>query len=256
MSIVQIVFSPTGGTQKVADIITEKWGESVRKIDLSDPKTDFTSVSLDKEDIALIAVPSFGGRVPGPAVERLEKIRGNQALCTVVCVYGNRAYEDTLLELRDAAEKSGFSVIAGISAVAEHSIMHQYASGRPDEQDKSQLRNFAEKIKEKISCGASQLSSPEIPGNRPYKKAGGAGLIPKADHKCVQCGICADHCPTQAIDKENPKVTDKAKCISCMRCVAQCPQKARKINAVMVAAAAQAIKKACSVRKENELFLS
>ena len=76
MSIVQIVFSPTGGTQKVADIITEKWGESVRKIDLSDPKTDFTSVSLDKEDIALIAVPSFGGRVPGPAVERLEKIHG------------------------------------------------------------------------------------------------------------------------------------------------------------------------------------
>ena len=63
MSIIQIVFSPTGGTQKVADIITSEWNEPVRKIDLSDPDTDFSSICLDKEDVAVIAVPSFGGRV-------------------------------------------------------------------------------------------------------------------------------------------------------------------------------------------------
>jgi len=68
--------------------------------------------------VAVIAVPSFGGRVPEPAVKRLEEIRGNEALCTAVCVYGNRAYEDTLIELSDAARKSGFRVIAGIAAVA------------------------------------------------------------------------------------------------------------------------------------------
>ena len=79
MSIIQIVFSPTGGTQKVADIITSEWNEPVRKIDLSDPDTDFSSICLDKEDVAVIAVPSFGGRVPEPAVKRLEEIRGNEA---------------------------------------------------------------------------------------------------------------------------------------------------------------------------------
>lgn len=135
MSIIEIVFSPTGGTQKAADIIASEWNEPVRKIDLSDPDTDFSAIRLEKEDVAVIAVPSFGGRAPEPAVKRLGEIHGNQALCTAVCVYGNRAYEDTLIELSDAARKSGFRVIAGIAAIAEHSIMHQYASGRPDQQD-------------------------------------------------------------------------------------------------------------------------
>lgn len=254
MSVVQIVFSPTGGTQKVADIITSEWDKPVEKIDLSNAKTDFSSFNLTKDDVAVIAVPSFGGRVPALAVQRLEKIHGNEALCVAVCVYGNRAYEDTLIELSDTAQKSGFRVIAGISAVAEHSIMHQYAAGRPDAQDKSVLRGFAKKILEKISGDSADLSAPEIPGNHPYKKAGGGGLVPKADHKCNGCGVCVENCPAEAISRENPKATDSKKCISCMRCVAQCPQGARKVNAAMVAAASLAIKKACSERKENELF--
>ncbi len=253
MSVFQIVFSPTGGTQKVADTITLKWDKPARKIDLSDPKTDFAAISLEKEDIAVIAVPSFGGRVPALAVERLEKIHGNGAMCVAVCVYGNRAYEDTLIELNDAAAKSGFHVIAGIAAIAEHSIMHQYATGRPDEEDRTQLQGFAEKILEKISN--ADMSAPQIPGNRPYKKAGGAGLVPKADHKCNACGLCAEKCPAQAISRENPRETDGKKCISCMRCISVCPQSARKVNSAMVSVAAMAIKKACSEKKSNELFL-
>lgn len=253
MSVFQIVFSPTGGTQKVADTITLKWDKPARKIDLSDPKTDFAAISLEKEDIAVIAVPSFGGRVPALAVERLEKIHGNGAMCVAVCVYGNRAYEDTLIELNDAAAKSGFYVIAGIAAIAEHSIMHQYATGRPDEEDRTQLQGFAEKILEKISN--ADMSAPQIPGNRPYKKAGGAGLVPKADHKCNACGLCAEKCPAQAISRENPRETDGKKCISCMRCISVCPQSARKVNSAMVSVAAMAIKKACSEKKSNELFL-
>lgn len=253
MSVFQIVFSPTGGTQKVADTITLKWDKPARKIDLSDPKTDFAAISLEKEDIAVIAVPSFGGRVPALAVERLEKIHGNGAMCVAVCVYGNRAYEDTLIELNDAAAKSGFQVIAGIAAIAEHSIMHQYATGRPDEEDRTQLQGFAEKILEKISN--ADMSAPQIPGNRPYKKAGGAGLVPKADHKCNACGLCAEKCPAQAISRENPRETDGKKCISCMRCISVCPQSARKVNSAMVSVAAMAIKKACSEKKSNVLFL-
>ena len=252
MNLVQITFSPTGGTQKVADLITGAWGEPVKKIDLSDARADFSAVRLGGDDLALIAVPSFGGRVPAVAVQRLEQIQGNRARCAVVCVYGNRAYEDTLLELSDAAEKSGFRVIAGVSAVAEHSIMHEYAAGRPDGQDQEKLRSIAQKILEKAQSGSD--AAPQIPGNRPYKKAGGGGLVPKADHKCNACGLCAEKCPVQAIPKENPRETDGKKCISCMRCVSICPQKARKVNAAMVAVAALAIKKACTERKNCELF--
>lgn len=253
MRVVQIVFSPTGGTQKVADTITSEWDKPAEKIDLSDPKTDFAAVSLEKEDIAVIAVPSFGGRVPALATERLEKVHGNGAMCVAVCVYGNRAYEDTLIELTDTAAKSGFRVIAGIAAIAEHSIMHQYATGRPDDEDKSELQGFAEKILAKIS--GADMSAPQIPGNRPYKKAGGAGLVPKANYKCNACGLCAEKCPAQAISRETPRETDGKKCISCMRCVSICPQSARKVNSAMVSVAAMAIKKACSEKKHNELFL-
>ena len=255
MDVSQIIFSPTGGTKQVADIITKAWGMSVNEIDLTNAKTDYAALSPKKEDIVVIAVPSYGGRVPALVAERISKIRGNQAQCVIVCVYGNRAYEDTLIELKDIAEKSGFKVIAAVAAIAEHSIMHQYAAGRPDSKDKQELQDFAEKILEKINSGVAGNSTLQIPGNYPYKKAGGAGLVPKADKKCTSCGLCAESCPAQAISKENVKVSDSKKCISCMRCVVKCPQSARKVNGAMVSAAALAMKKVCSIRKENELYI-
>lgn len=254
MGVVQIVFSPTGGTQAVAGAITAAWGKPVRTVDLTDATLDFTAVTLDPEDMAVVAVPSFGGRVPALAAQRLGKISGNQAMCVAVCVYGNRAFEDTLIELSDIAETCGFQVIAGIAAVAQHSIMHQYATGRPDAQDKAELQDFARKILDKASSGPAGRTVPHIPGNRPYRKAAGAGLVPKADHRCTACGLCAEKCPAQAIDRNDPRQTDPRKCISCMRCVSICPQSARKVNSAMVAVAALAIKKACSGRKNNQLF--
>ena len=255
MNVSQITFSPTGGTDKVAEIITKAWGMPVNKIDLSNAETENSSFSLEKEDIAVIAVPSYGGRVPGLAAKRISKIHANQTPCVIVCVYGNRAYEDTLIELNDIAEKSGFKVIAAIAAIAEHSIMHQYAAGRPDVKDESELNCFAAKILDKIKSNLTGDSTPQIPGKRPYKKAGGAVLVPKANNDCTSCGLCAKQCPAQAINEENLKITDSKKCISCMRCVAKCPQSARKVNGAMVSAAALAIKKACSIRKGNELYI-
>ncbi|MDE7253114.1 MAG: EFR1 family ferrodoxin [Acetatifactor sp.] len=255
MNVSQIIFSPTGGTKQVTDIITKAWGMSVNEIDLTKAEADYSSLSVEKDDIAVIAVPSYGGRVPALAAQRISKICGNQAQCVIVCVYGNRAYEDTLIELSDIAEKSGFKVIAAVAAIAEHSIMHQYAAGRPDTKDQQELENFAKKILEKVNGSAAEASAPQIPGNHPYKKAGGAGLVPKADNKCTACGLCAENCPAKAISKENLKATDSKKCIACMRCVVKCPQSARKVNGAMVSAAALAMKKACSTRKENELYI-
>ena len=254
MALVQIVFSPTGGTGKVADIIAGEWEGPVTRVDLSDAKTDCSKIKLGQGDAALIAVPSYGGRVPKLAVERLMKINGNQARCVIICVYGNRAYEDTLVELRDIVKSCGFRTIAAISAVAEHSIIHQYAAGRPDEEDAEILRGYAKKIFGKFMDDDPSTSAFEVPGNRPYRKAGGAGLVPKATKECVSCGLCAENCPALAISRNSLKTADSKKCISCMRCVAGCPQSARKVNGALVSVAAMAIKKACSERKEAELF--
>lgn len=255
MRYIQIVFSPTGGTQKAADAVTEVWGKHTDRIDLSDAGADFSKIEFEEEDAVLIAVPSYGGRVPEPAAKRLAQLHGCSARCIIVCVYGNRAYEDTLLELQDIAEKCGFRVTAAIAAVAEHSIMHQYAAGRPDAQDIQELQDFSKRILEKLQNKNADSGRLRLPGNRPYKKAGGAGLIPKADKTCTGCGLCAEDCPVQAVSKEHIRTADAGKCISCMRCVARCPESARKVNRAMVSAAALAMKKVCSVKKNNELFL-
>lgn len=253
MKLYDIVFSPTGGTKKVVDCLTGALEGEVATVDLTDSKQDFHAVSLTKEDVAIISVPSYGGRVPAVAVERLGMVHGNGARAVLVCVYGNRAYEDTLVELEDAAKQAGFQVIAAVAAIAEHSIARQFAAGRPDAQDAAQLSDFAKQIQQKLS--AADTSEPSIPGNRPYKKAGGAGMVPKATKDCTNCGICAAECPVQAIDKDNPKKMDEKVCISCMRCIAICPQGVRKLNPVMLSGASLMLKKVCSERKECELFL-
>ena len=253
MKLYNIVFSPTGGTKQVADCFTGALEGEVTTVDLTDSKQDFRTVSLAKEDVAVISVPSYGGRVPAVAAERLGMVHGNGARAVLVCVYGNRAYEDTLVELEDTAKQAGFHVIAAVAAVAEHSIARQFAAGRPDVQDAKQFAAFAQQIQNKLSTGAS--SEPALPGNRPYKKAGRAGMVPKPTKDCTRCGVCAAECPVQAISKEDPKKVDEKACISCMRCIAVCPQGARKVNPVMLSAASLMLKKVCSERKECELFL-
>ena len=251
MSLYSIYFSPTGGTKRVADILTKGMKQEAKEIDMIKHPDMIVQTGFGENDVCLIAVPAYGGRIPSVVKEKLQKTKGNGAKAVLVAVFGNRAIDDTLLELQDVLEAGGFICAAGIEAVAEHSLMHQFGAGRPDSKDERELTDFAGKISNNLDSAKKMM----VPGDRPYREYNGVPLKPVANGKCTACGLCAKECPAGAIPKDNPKMTDKEKCISCMHCVAVCPKKARHYSRLMRFIAGQKIKKNCSERKENKLYL-
>jgi len=251
MSVYQIVFSPTGGTRKAASRLASAFGES-EFIDLSKPAA--SALSLKKEDIAIVAVPSFGGRIPPVAAERIAALSGNGARAVLVSVYGNRASEDTLIELYDLLTAGGFRCCAGVEAIAEHSIARQFAAGRPDADDCAQLEGWSAQLKELLSADHGDYT-PALPGNRPYKPTKPSSAKPLVSEACVFCGACAERCPVEAIPADAPNTTDNDKCVSCMRCIAVCPVKARHLDAKLLAGVSERLAPACSDPKENRLYL-
>ena len=59
----------------------------------------------------------FAPRVAETAMERLGKIRGKQVPAILIVVYGNRDYEDALIELRDYACEAGFIPVAAAAFI-------------------------------------------------------------------------------------------------------------------------------------------
>ena len=245
-----ITFSPTGGTKRTADILASAIADQWNHIDLLRP---ISKISLTADDICLIAVPSFGGRIPTTTAERLANIHANGARAILVCVYGNRAYEDTLSELQDVLTDCGFECVAAVAAIAEHSIIREFGAGRPDADDCAELTAFAEKIKERLEYPTDKPLI--VPGEHgTYKPFKNTPFVPAKTDDCVNCGTCAEACPTQAIG-DTPDKIDPERCIKCMRCVAVCSTGARKLDEKIFAALRERLAAVCGTRKENELFL-
>ena len=244
-------FSPTGGTRKVGDILAKALGGAWEERDLTAP---VEPVTLSQEDLVILSIPTYGGRVPAGSLKGLAGVRGNGAKAVLVCVYGNRAWEDTLTEMQDAVEAQGLRCVAAVAAVAEQSLFRRYAAGRPDADDAAELALFAGKIRAKLD--AADLSVPALEGaHGAYKQFGGVPFKPQGSAQCKTCGLCVSKCPAGAIDPANPCVTDEAKCISCMRCTLICPNGARAMDAAVMDAAAEARVAILSGHKDNHLYL-
>lgn len=241
-------FSPSDTTRKYAKAMTDAFGGESQLIDLTHGSCEIESELIDGDTVLLIS-PVYAGRIPALAADLFRQIDGHGMRAIVAVVYGNRDYDDALLELADIAVNDGFDVIAAGAFIAQHCIFPKVANGRPDASDMAVAADFMERAKE-----SDNLDISTIKGNRPYKKPGAVPLQPQTDeNECLSCGVCARECPTGAIDPVT-LATDKNKCITCCRCIAVCGSHARKFKGVKYATVSKIFCAQNSKRRGPELF--
>ena len=241
-------FSPTGGTKKVAAAIAAGFNTPVEEMDLTSADA---SVTLGENDALMAVLPVYAGRVPQISLERISTLKANGQKAVAVVVYGNREYDDALLETKNALEANGFQVIAAAAFIAEHSIVRSIAAGRPDAEDEALCRQFAVDVMAK----ADNATSVQVPGNDPYVELKPSAFHPAADETCVKCGVCAEQCPLGAIPIDEPNKTNNDMCINCMRCVHICPQQCRTLPTPFLAGATQMLNEKAAGYKKPAIFL-
>ncbi|WP_428072193.1 4Fe-4S binding protein [Candidatus Avelusimicrobium alvi] len=252
-----VFFSATGLTEKTADAFLSALPLPAEKIDITPFSARGFARTFGPDELAVWAAPVYGGRIPAAAKERFLQLKGTQTPAVLLAVFGNRDYDDALLEMCDLALAGGLVPAACAAPVAEHSIMHSVAAGRPDAADREKLAAFAQAVWRKLENAAdiSSLSLPFVKGRRPYMAYPNIPFKPAASAACIQCGKCARECPVNAIPADAPEQTDKTRCISCMRCISVCPAGARGLNKIALALAEKVFAFKHGARKEPEFFI-
>ena len=209
---------------------------------------------LSSDDVAVVVMPVFAGRISKTARERLSKIKGDNTPAIAVVNYGNAHVTDSLLELVELLNDNDFNVIAASSTVSHHSIFDGVAVGRPDGNDLEKIDNFAKNCIEKLELNESLNS--EIPGNRPYTDYKQLPFEIICDETlCAFCYDCVSICPENAIPEDNPIETDLEICSRCTACISICPENARKFSGAAFEAKKPDFENANSERKEPEFYL-
>ena len=241
------VFSPPGGTSKIAAAIAG--ARMGTRIDICRP---VEPQEMPAGAPLLAVVPVYGGRIPAIAAQRLLALQGSGNPAIAVVVYGNRAYEDALLELKNVLTEAGHQVIAAAAFIAEHSIIRSIAADRPHADDLARAVEFGAAVEARLN---GELSTVDVPGNAEYRPLPQMPATPLVTDACGGCGMCAHKCPVGAIPLSNPRSTDAAKCILCMRCVAICPRKARILPPPMVEAFTARLNAVASEPKQPEIYI-
>lgn len=251
----EIYFSATGTTGTYTNLVAAGTCiEPGKRFDVTCGEAP--AEEFGEDELVVFGMPVYAGRIPDSAARRLQTFQGHNTPAIALCVYGNREYEDALLELCDLAAARGFRIVSAAAFIAQHAIFPVVAAGRPDEEDKAAAAVFARESIRRLDTVQTAAAIPaiEVPGNRPYRETKPIPLHPAADRKCNRCGVCAQRCPAGAIPVDMPKRTDKARCIACGRCVRICPRRARRFRGLPYALVARKFRKRFSMRKEPSCF--
>ena len=276
--IAAVFFSPTGNTRKavveIADVIARREGIAVREIDFTLLGAREEVRKFEAGELVIFGTPVYAGRIPNkilPAVQTL--FEGNGALAVPVVTFGNRSFDNALIELRIELEQHGFHTVAGAAFVAEHVFSNKLAAGRPDEKDLELIRRFAGDVAEKIKGleegpldGMAEIPAPAavkgiepVPAYyRPLQEDGSPANFlkakPKTSDSCNDCGICARVCPMGSISPEDYR-TVTGICIKCQACVKSCPVHAKFFDDPVMLSHTRMLEQHYERPAENEVFL-
>lgn len=258
-----VYFSPTGTTKRVVQGIAQGLAaETVEHIDITTPVGRSRQLRVLERELLVVAVPVYMGRVPALILDWLNGMQVLNAPTVCVAVYGNRVYDDALLELKHIVSGCGGIPVAGAAFVGEHSFSSSdmpVAHGRPDVADMAYAVEFGQKLREKLQSlsAIGPDTDVEIPGEHPYR---GSNVLWSVDFMavsdaCVQCGECADVCPAGAISADGIAAVDTEACITCCACIKHCPQQARSVKDSPVMEARKRLNSLFSEPKQVEMFL-
>lgn len=239
-----LYFSATGTTQTAVKTVAAAAAAVLdcpwQAVSFTLPRERQEDLVFGPDELVVVGVPVYAGRVPNVLLPFLtQKLAGNGALAVPVVLYGNRNYDDALMELRNILAQDGFACVAGAAFVGEHSFSRVLAAGRPDSEDRVLMEGFGQavgrKVKRLTAAPREQVAvggcEPIRPYYRPQDREGNFINILKVKPvtdaaKCTGCGACAPMCPMGSIRADN--VAEVAGiCIKCCACVKGCPTGAK-----------------------------
>lgn len=258
-----VCFSPTGTTKAVLQGIARGTGcGAVELADVTTPEARREPLRTAEDELIVVGVPVYMGRVPALLTGWLGAIEARKTPAVAVVVYGNRVYDDALLELNDFLAKGGCRPIAGAAFIGEHSFSTPgtpTAEGRPDARDLAHAEAFGWAIREKLRSVSSvdEIQEAALPGCRPYRGDTALWTVDfiAVGDGCTRCGACAAWCPVGAIDPDDPAAVDTERCVTCCACIKRCPEHARTMLPGPVMDASIRLNSLYGERKEPEFFL-
>ena len=249
MKVLIVVFSPSGNTYKVANILSDMLadkGEQVQLINLTRNKEyfynkkEYLKEKINEHDVICIGGPVYAHFFPTPLIDFIKNLpKPNKKwgrLAVPFLTYGKITSGIALLDAAELLNRSGRVNVLGLKINSFHSYSRKFKNkineGMPGKESIPYIEELVDKIinleissQQKDVINEFNYKSEEEKENS--RKRRESVVFPKIEfnyNNCNKCGACEKVCPVLNIEIEanGPKIINFNKCISCSECFHVC----------------------------------